>query len=119
MDFLLVRSRIHHKTTIRGRFVWLDCRAGNKVDSVGTFNTPTNALGQAAKFIRFGTFPGGECLFTHYKSSLYHVGARCGVTDCIYHGYRVDRLRALLRRLGACAVSWGLVALTDIHDVDV
>jgi hypothetical protein len=25
----------------------------------------------------------------------------------------------MLRRLGACAVSWGLIVLTDIHEVTV
>jgi hypothetical protein len=59
MNVFFVMSHIHHKTTIRGGLVWWDFRAGNKVDSVGTFNTPINALGQAAKFILCGTVPGG------------------------------------------------------------
>jgi hypothetical protein len=115
MNLLFVRSHIHDKATIRDRFFWWDCRSGNKVDSVGTFNTPTNALGQATKFIRCGTVPGGECLFIRYKFSVFHVGAHCGVNDCICHGDRLDRVCAILRHLGACAVSWGFIGLTDIH----
>jgi hypothetical protein len=119
MNLFLVRSHIHNKATIRDRFVWWDCQEGNKVDSVRTLNTPANALGQAAKFIRCGTVPGGECLFIRYESSVFHVGAFCGVNECICHGDRVDRVCVVLRRLGACAESWGLVALTEIHKVTI
>jgi hypothetical protein len=105
MNFFFVRSHIHNKATIRDRFVWWDCRAGNKVDSVGTLNTPANAMGQAAKPIHCGTVQGGECFLIFYKSSVLHVCARCRVNDIIIHGDRVDRVSAMLRHLGACAVS--------------
>jgi hypothetical protein len=76
-------------------------------------------LGQAAKLIRCGTVPGGECLFIRYKSSVLHVRARCGVNYCICHRDRVDRACAVLRLLGACAVLWGVVSLNDTHEVAV
>jgi hypothetical protein len=90
MNFFFVRSHIQNKATIRCRFVWWDCRVGNKVDSVGALNKPANALYQAAKLIRCGTVQGGQCFLICYKSSVLHVCAYYRVNVCIFHGDRVE-----------------------------